>query len=127
MSDKKFYKERKMFKYISAEATYENLPPDVIKHLISLHAVKGCNTASFISGHTKKTARKVFLENRGFLANVGVRMIADNVLSSVEQFICRLYGVTQTTSVDAARHIFFQERKARNLPPTSHMIHCHST
>ena len=63
MSDKKFYKERKMCKYIPAKATYEHLPSAVIKHLISFHAVKGCNTASFISGHTKKTAREVFLKN----------------------------------------------------------------
>ena len=76
--------------YISPKATFEHLPSAVIKHLISFHAVKGCNTTSFISGHTKKTARKVFLENSDFLAHVGVRMMAENVLSFVEQFICRL-------------------------------------
>ena len=100
MSDKKFYKERKiMCKYIPAKATYEYLPSAVIKHLISFHAVKGCNTTSFISGHTKKTARKVFLENPGFFADVGVRMMAENVLSSVEQFICKQYGVTHANNI----------------------------
>ena len=38
---------------------------------------------------------KVFIGNPGFLADVDVRMMAENVLSSVEEFICRLYGVTQ--------------------------------
>ena len=43
-----------MCKYIPAKATYEHLPSAVIKHLISFHAVKGCNTTS--SGHTKKNS-----------------------------------------------------------------------
>ena len=59
MSDKKFNMEGEMCNYIPAKATYEHLPSAVVKHLISFYAVKGCNTTSFISGHTKKTAREV--------------------------------------------------------------------
>ena len=123
MSDKKFYKESK---HISAKATYEHLPSDVIKHLISFHAVKGCNTTSFISGHTKKTARKVFLENRGFLADVGVRMIAENVLSSVEQFICRLYGVIQTNICRCYKKYSFLPGEESQKICHPQVIHCHS-
>ena len=35
MSDKKFYKEGEMCKYVPAKATYEHLPSAVIKHVIS--------------------------------------------------------------------------------------------
>ena len=74
MLDKKFFEERKMCKYISAEATYKHLPSAVIKHLISFQAVKGCNTmSSLILGHvhTKKDSLgKCFLENSGLLADV---------------------------------------------------------
>ena len=51
--------------------------------------VKGCDTTSFISGHTK-TAGKVFLENPGLLGDVGVGVMKENILSSVEEFICKL-------------------------------------
>ena len=126
MWDKKFYKQGEICKYIPAKAIYEHLPSAMIKHLFSFYAVKWCNTTSFISGHTKKKARRVFLENPGLLADVGVGIMTENVLSSVEEFICRLYGVTRTTSVDAARHILFsRRRKPENLPPTSDALSFH--
>ena len=108
-----------MCAYIPAKTNYEHLPSAVIKHLISFHAIKQCNTASYISEHTKWTARKVFLENPGLLADVGVGIMTENALSSVEEFICSLYGVTQPTSVDAARHSFSRKRNPKNLLLTS--------
>ena len=51
----------------------------MIKHLISFHVVTGCGATSFISGHTKKTALKVFLENHGLLADVGVGIMKENI------------------------------------------------
>ena len=86
------------------------------EHFISFYTVKWCNsTTSLKSGHTKKKARKVFLENPGLLAGVDVGIMTENVLSSVEEFICRLYGVTRTTSVDAARHILFAGEESQKI------------
>ena len=76
MSDKKFYKEGEMCKYVPAKASYEHLPSAVI----SFYAVKGCNTTSFILGHTKKTAREVLLENPGLLSNIGVGIMTKRYL-----------------------------------------------
>ena len=59
-------------KYIPVKAIYQRLPSAVIKHLISFHAVTGCDTTSFTSGYTKKRAWKVFLEIPSLLADVGV-------------------------------------------------------
>ena len=69
-----------MCKYIPAKVTYELLPSAVMKCLISFHAVKQCDTTSFTSGHTRKTARKVFLENPGLLADASVRIMTENAL-----------------------------------------------
>ena len=115
-----------MCKYIPAKATYEHLPSAVIKHLIRFHTVKECDTTSFISGHTKKTTWKVFLENPVLLADAGVGIMTENILSSAEEFICRPYGVTQTTSVDAARHILIPGEESQKICH-SQMMHCHST
>ena len=114
-----------MCKNIPAKSTYEHRPSVVTKHLVTFHAVKGCNTTSFISGHTKKTARKVFLENLGLLADVDVGIMTENVLSSVEEFICRLYGVSQTTSVVAVRHILFSGKESQKSCHPQ-VMHCHS-
>ena len=62
MSDEKFYKEGEMCKYIPVKATYEyqSFSSDQTSSLITFRAVKGCNTISFISGHTKKQLRRCF-------------------------------------------------------------------
>ena len=50
----------------------------------------------------------------------------ENILSSVEEFICRLYGVIQTSYVDAAKHrLFLRRGKPENLPPTSDALSFH--
>ena len=80
----------------------------------------------FCIGTHQETARKVFLENPGLLADVDVGIMTENILSSVEKFICRLYGVTQTPSVDAARQRLFVRRgKPKNLVPTSDALSLH--
>ena len=87
----------------------------MIKHLTSFHIVKQRDTALFISGHTKKTFRKVFLENPGLLADVGVGIMTENALSSVEEVICRMYGGIQTKSVNAARHILIPGEESQKI------------
>ena len=76
-------------------------------------------------GTHQETARKVFLENSGLLADVGVITIKENILSSVEEFICRLYGFTQTPSVDAADIDFFSEEESQKICHPQ-VMHCHS-
>ena len=104
-----------MCAYIPAKTNYEHLPSDVIKHLISFHAIKQCNTTSYVSGYTKRTARKVFLENPGLLADAGFGIMTENTLSSAEEFICSLCGVSQIASVDAARHILFPGKETQKI------------
>ena len=101
--------EGAMWKCFAAKATYEPLLSAVIKYLITFHAEKGV-TLYYLHQDTPKNSQGVSGKS-GLLANVGVESMTENVLSSVEEFICRLYGVTQTTSVDAARHIFSRRGK----------------
>ena len=67
----------------------------------------------------------MFLENLGLLADVDVGIMTEKILSSVEEFICRLYGVTQTPSVDAARHILFSGEESQKIYYPQ-VMHCHS-
>ena len=76
-------------------------------------------------GTHQETARKVFLENPGLLADVGVGIMTENILSSVEKFICRLYGVTQTPSVDVARQRLLSGEESQKIWHPQAM-HCHS-
>ena len=93
----------------------------MIEHLISFHKVTGCDTSSFISGHTKKTTWKVLLENPGLLADVGVGIMKETFSpllrsSSVDCIV----NFTQTTPVDAAIHnLFSRGGKLENVPPTN--------
>ena len=66
-------------KYIPVKAICHRLPSAVIKHLISFHAVTGCDTTSFISRYTKKRAWKVFLESPSLLADVGIWYYSNNI------------------------------------------------
>ena len=46
---------------------------------------------------------------------VGVGIMTEKILSSVEEFVCRLYGVTQTPSVDATKHRFFSGEESQKI------------
>ena len=55
-----FTRRENVYKYIPVKAIYERLPLSVIKHMISFHAVEGCDTTSFISRHTKRQLGRCF-------------------------------------------------------------------
>ena len=103
-----------MCKYIPANASNEHFSYSC-DHFISFQAVKQCDTTLFMSGHTKKTVRKVSEGNPGIHVDVGAGIMTEDALSSVEEFICRLYGVTQTRSVDASRHILFPGEESQKI------------
>ena len=49
-------------KYIPVKEVCEKLPADSIEALLPFHAMTGCDTTSYISGHGKKSALKVLLK-----------------------------------------------------------------
>ena len=94
-------------RYIPVDAVYNNLPRDSAASLIPFHALTGCDTTSYIANHTKRSSWKVFKEHHQLLLNLGVGELTEETIQSSESFVCRIYDVHKTNSVDAARHLLF--------------------
>ncbi|KAK4292315.1 hypothetical protein Pmani_034912 [Petrolisthes manimaculis] len=77
------------------------------------------DTTSFLSGHSKKTALKVFFKHKELLGELGKEPLTENTIGNVEQFVCRIYNVPEVTSVDKARVTLFKKAlRPELLPPT---------
>ena len=88
-------------RYIPIDAVFNKLPSGSASSLLAFHALIGCDTTSYIANHTKRSPWKIFKEHHGLLKNLG--------LQSSETFVCRIYNVHRTDSIDAARHLFFSK------------------
>ena len=98
------------------------------RSLINCHQtlLTGCDTTSYICGHTKRSAWEIFLPHHQLLCDVGVGTLTQIQLKSVETFVCKLYGVDNVGSVDIVRRIKFEKScKAEMLPPTSDALRFH--
>lgn len=62
---------------------------------------------------------------------MGVGELTDDVIKSAEKFVCRIYNLEETDSVDVARHkLFYKAGRPEILPPISdalgfHLIRVH--
>ena len=107
-------------KYFSLGDVFNQLPDlSIADALLPFHAITGCDTTSFISGHSKRTAWKTFVQHFGLLASVGDRALDADIISSAEEFLCKIYGVVNDT-LDLARvELFGKDNRPERLPPTS--------
>ena len=113
-------------KYIPVHDVVCNLPANCLQALIPFHALTGCDTTSYISGHTKASAWKVFKEHHILLQNLGEGHCDEDEMKNAEKFICYLYNASSACSVNEARHLlFFKKGKPEALPPTSDALHHH--
>ena len=80
-----------------------------VKLLLPFHALTGSDTTSFLSGHSKKTALKVFFQNKELLAGLGKEPLTEDMIGNVEQFVCRIYNVPEVTTIDKARVTLFKK------------------
>jgi len=104
----------KKWQYIPIDAVFNNLPTDSAPHLLPFHALTGCNSTSYFANHTKRSSWKVFIEHRQLLNNLGIGDLTEETILSSEKFVCRIYGVHKTDSVDAARHVLYCSPKLGN-------------
>ena len=99
--------------------------------LLAFHAITGCDSTSYLSGHSKKTALRVFFQHKDMLRGLGNEPLCEEVLKNVEAFICKVYNVPEAVTTDQARVILFKKAvKPELLPPTSdalkyHIKRCH--
>ena len=113
-------------RYVPIEAVFSNLPKDSAPALLPFHPLTRCDTTCYIANHTKRSAWKVFKDRNELLKNLGISELTDATIKSSEAFICRIYKVHKTDSVDAARHILFcTTGKPEALPPSSDALRFH--
>lgn len=113
-------------RYIPIDAVFNNLPRDSATTLLPFHALTGCDTTSYFANHTKMSSWKVFKEHHQLLINLGIGELTEETIRSSEKFVCRIYDVHKTDSVDAARHILFAKSgKPETMSPTSDALRFH--
>jgi hypothetical protein len=114
-------------KYIPIKEVHSKLPPGSDEALLAFHALTGSDTTSFVAGHSKQTAYKVFQEHHHLLIGLGDGEPTDEKVKSAESFICRLYKVPAIIeSADQARSILFAKASTPEaLPPTSDALKFH--
>ena len=78
-------------KYIAIHDVFQSIPGNIVHSILQFHGITGCDTTSFISGHTKNTAWKFFLDNPELFSCLGEVPLTDDTLNKSEQFYCKLY------------------------------------
>ena len=123
MDDVRNLKKRR---YIPVDAVFNSLPRVLSTTLLPFHALTGCDTTSYFANHTKRSTWKVFEEHHELLNNLGIGELTDDAIKSAEAFVCRIYDVHRTDSVDSARHMLFSKTgKPEAMSPTSDALHFH--
>ena len=112
--------------YIPIDTVFNTLSQGVATKLLAYHALTGCDTTSFFVNHGKKSSWKAFMKHHQLLENLGVGELTDETIQTSETFVCRMYGVHNADSVDAARHVLFSKTaKAEGMCPTSDALRFH--
>ena len=118
-------------KYFPIHELHQDLPKSQIESILAFHAITGCDSVSFIAGHSKKSAWKVFGTHYELLCDLGKAELTSEVFQSAEKFICFLYNLNDIDKCDKARVVMFcKGRSQESLPPTSdaallHIKHAH--
>ena len=100
--------------------------PTVLETLQTFHALTGSDVTSFRSGHSKKTAWKVFEQHHELLKDLGKGNLAKETIAETEKFVCRLYNTQDVTRVNKARsQLFMKSRAPESFPPTSDALSFH--
>ena len=113
-------------KFFPVHKVFQLLQPEIIQSILSFHALTGCDTTSYIAGHTKHSAWKVLQHHSELLKDFGNVPLTDSIMGSVEKFFCRIYNVKRCDSIDKAGLILFPKiTKPELLPPTSDALKQH--
>lgn len=115
-------------KYIPIHEIINDLPDvsSALESLLAFHALTGCDSVSYIAGHSKKTAWKIFQQHHQLLKDLGRGELNQETITAAEKFLCRIYGLEEVDSVDKARVVYFtRSRSLASLPPTSDALCYH--
>ena len=116
----------KKWRYITIDAVFNKLPSGSASSLLAFHAVPGCDTTSYIANQTKRSSWKIYKEHHGLLKNLGIGELTDDTIQYSETFVCRIYNVHRTDSIDAARDLLLSKTgKPEAMATTSDALRFH--
>jgi hypothetical protein len=106
--------------------TERGLDQSAARLLLPFHALTGCDTTSFLSGHSKKTAMSVFLTHKQLLQGLGNQPLNEQTMRNAETFVCQIYKVPEAATADKARVTLFKKAlRPELLPPTTDALRHH--
>jgi len=113
-------------KYIPIHEIWETFEQSVLDTILAFHAITGCDTVSYLKGHSKKTSWDVFLENHMLLQDIGKSEdLSEEGASMAEAFLCRIYKVPYDSCDKGRVHLFCKCKPPEALPPTSDAVRLH--
>jgi hypothetical protein len=119
----------KQRKYLPIHTIVEHLRlhQDALEALPAFHALTGSDTTSYLAGHTKKTCWVTFKEHYRLLQCLGEDPdLRDKTIQEAEEFVCKLYGVSDTSNINEARcKLFVKGVIPEKLPPTKDALSHH--
>ena len=106
--------------YFPVHEIQKLLSIDLVDTPLACHAITGCDSVSQLSGHGKKTAWAVFKQHHTYLVCIGKGSLTENIATSTDKFICKIYGVPEVDTCNKARvKLFCVGRTQETLPTTS--------
>lgn len=115
-------------KYIPIHGIVKTLALEqtVLESMLAYHAITGCDTVSYLQGHSKKTSWNVFLEHHKLLHEFGkTETLSVNDANMAEAFICRIYQVPYDCCDKGRVHLFCKCKPPEAWPPTTDAAQLH--
>lgn len=113
-------------KFIPIHTVAANLGDALLRTLPAFHAITGCDTTSFLAGHSKKSCFKVFMEHHNLLKELGRGDLSNTICANVEAFICKVFKAGSCMSSNSARaSLFAQGVPLETLPPSHDALSFH--
>lgn len=102
------------------------LEQPVLETILAFHAITGCDTVSYLLGHSKKTSWDAFLQHHRLLNELGKsETLSEEGVQMAEAFICRVYKVPYDCCDKGRVHLFCKCKAPESLPPTSDAARLH--
>ena len=121
-------------KLYDINSVIQSLHPAVKRHLLFAHAITGCDTVSALFGMGKQKALSVLERGEDNWVTLDIfkqpDATRDEIAEAGEKFLLKLYGATQSNSLDKYRYVRYMQQvsntsltsagfKLESLPPTS--------
>ena len=118
------------WKFVDIASIKRQLGPDICDALPGFHAFSGCDTTSGFNGKGKKGFFKLLSSNENFreaMKKLGDDLdVNDDLLSSCEAAICKLYG-SNCTDVNQVRYEMLSKgAESHDIPPTKDALILHT-